>query len=70
MKKQLIIRINPDGTINSETKNIKGKSCEKYIGVIEKLTEAKTVDSDYTDEFYEIENQITSDNIIKQETSL
>lgn len=58
MKKQLKIRIGKDGIIKSETIGIKGKACEKYLEVIENLTEAQTVDSDYTPEYYETDNQI------------
>ena len=31
MSKKLIIKIKKDGTIEAETKGIKGKSCEDYV---------------------------------------
>ena len=68
MAKQLIIKIRPDGTVESQTKNIKGKACEKYISVLEKMTDGKTIDSDYTPEFYETENYIVSQDSIEQGT--
>ena len=35
MKKQITIRVFPDGRIESETHGIKGKDCLKYIKEIE-----------------------------------
>lgn len=61
MKKQIQIRIFPDGRIESVTRNIKGKTCLKYIGQLEKILEARAVDSDFTSEYYEQE-EITSNN--------
>ena len=67
MGKQLQIRIYPDGHIEGETLNIKGKQCEKYLDVIAHLTEARIVDSEYTREFYEAETKECSDLSIRQE---
>jgi len=69
MKKQLIIKIKPDGTVESQTRNIKGKACEKYIPVIEKITNGRTIDSDYTPEFYETDNILISQNPLEQGTN-
>ncbi len=55
MAKKLRVRIYPDGRIDAVTKGIKGKKCTDYIGLIEKLLNAKTVDSAYTEEYYETE---------------
>lgn len=55
MKKQIQIRIFPDGTINSETFNIKGKACDKYKQILENLLEARTVELQHTGEYYEQE---------------
>ena len=60
MKKQIKIRVYPDGTIKSQTVNIKGKACLKYIKEIENLTNAKTVKSEFTEEYYQ--NQIVEDS--------
>lgn len=62
MKKQIEIRICPDGTIDTVTRNIKGKACLKYIAVLEQLLEAQTVDSEFTSEYYEEE-------ILEQDTN-
>ena len=50
MKKQVTIRVYPDGRIESETHGIKGKDCLKYIKEIEQLTGAKTYSSQFTEE--------------------
>lgn len=60
MKKQIQIRIFPDGHVESETHNIKGKSCLKYIAILEKLLEARTVDSEFTSEYYEQEETMSN----------
>ena len=57
MAKQIKIRIYPDGKIESQTQNIKGKACLKYIQPLEQLLEAQVIDSQFTSEYYE--NEIT-----------
>lgn len=59
--KQLLIKISPTGEIDVETKGLKGKSCLKYISEIEKMTDARVVDSDFTKEYYEAEEVLVSD---------
>jgi hypothetical protein len=61
MKKQIQVRIFPDGRIEAETKNIKGSTCLKYIKPLEELLQAKTVDSHFTEDYYETVNQ-TAEN--------
>ena len=63
MKKQLQIRIYPNGEIKAETIGILGKKCTNYIEVLEKLLAAKTVDSKFTDEYYLEEQNILEDNV-------
>jgi hypothetical protein len=60
--KQLKIRIFSDGKVQSTTEGIKGKACLNYLGVIEQLTQARAIDSDYTGEYYEGENYLCEDN--------
>lgn len=55
MTKQIKLRIYKDGIVQAEVEGIKGKKCAKYIGVIEKLLDARVVDSEYTSEYYESE---------------
>lgn len=54
--KQLKIRIFPNGLIQTETGGIKGKACLSYVKVLEQLTDARPVDSDFTSEYYERDN--------------
>ncbi len=60
MKKQIIIKVFPNGKIESQTVNIKGKTCLKYIREIENLANAKTVKSEFTNEYYQ--NKIYEEN--------
>lgn len=64
MGKQLQIRIFPDGRVHAETKNMKGKTCLKYIKTVEEILQARTVDSQFTKEYYEVEeSQQYTDNV-------
>ncbi len=53
MSKKIQIQIFPDGTIQADIQGIKGKRCTDYMKILEEILEAKTIDSDYTPEFYE-----------------
>lgn len=56
--KQIQIKISPNGEIEAETLGIKGKKCLKYIAEVERLTNARVVDSDFTKEYLESENEL------------
>lgn len=60
MAKQIKIRVYPDGKIESETIGIKGKSCLNYIEEIEQLTGAKTIQSEFTEEYHQ--QEVYNDN--------
>lgn len=64
--KQISLRIYPDGKVQAETHGIKGRACLDYISIIEQLTGARTVDSDFTAEYREAEEQLT----LAQETEV
>lgn len=66
MAKQIKIRIFPDGTIESETFGIKGKSCLDYIKDIENLAEAKVIKSEFTSEYYQCSTQEQVVNEVNQ----
>ncbi|MFD1706126.1 DUF2997 domain-containing protein [Siminovitchia sediminis] len=51
--KKLKIKIAEDGSVFAETIGIKGKDCLEYIELLEELLDAETVDSRYTEEYYE-----------------
>ncbi len=49
--KQLVIKILPNGQIQAETQGVKGGQCLQYIDIIEKLTNARVTDSEFTKEY-------------------
>ena len=51
MSKQIKIRVYPDGRIVSETVGIKGKACLNQMDDIEKITKAKVINSEFTDDY-------------------
>lgn len=55
--KKIKIRITEDGKILAETIGVKGKDCLQYIELLEGLLEAESIDSNYTEEYYETEIQ-------------
>jgi hypothetical protein len=57
MSKKLIIKINPDGSVNAETKGIKGEKCLDYIEIVKKLVNGEVYDSHFTEEYYEKNEQ-------------
>ena len=62
MKKQLQIRIYPNGEIKAETIGILGKKCTNYIEVVEKLLAAKITNSEFTNDYYLEERNELEDN--------
>lgn len=58
--KKIKLRIYADGKIEAETNGIKGKACLDYISILESLTGATTVDSEFTSEYRETENLLSS----------
>ncbi|MCM3443108.1 DUF2997 domain-containing protein [Metabacillus halosaccharovorans] len=55
MEEKIVVRIFPDGRIQAETKGIKGEKCTNYMKVLEEILSARTLESTYTEEFYETE---------------
>lgn len=55
--KSIKLRICADGKIEAETRGVKGKACLDYIAILEKLTGAVTVDSEFTQEYRQIDEQ-------------
>ena len=47
------IRICQDGLVYAETKGIKGKACSDYAKVIEQLTDARILEKEFTEEYYQ-----------------
>lgn len=66
------IRIFPDGRIEAKTFGVKGEKCTKYIKVLEEILRAETIESTYTEEFYEVEKlhiQQTQQDYLKNNRS-
>ena len=59
-KKQMKIKLLPNGEIQMETIGVKGKKCLDCIEVLKKLVDAKITDTQLTQEYYETETEITS----------
>jgi len=66
MKKQLQIRINPDGMIEAKTLGIKGEKCTEYKEVLEHMLEARTVSYEYTEEYYQSEANVLVESQVQQ----
>ncbi|HZH60282.1 MAG TPA: DUF2997 domain-containing protein [Metabacillus sp.] len=60
--KKIKIKLNEDGNIFAETIGMKGKECLQYIELLEELLDAESIDSNFTDEYYETEIQTISQN--------
>lgn len=54
-KKQLKIKLLPDGKIQMQTVGIKGKKCLDYIDFMRLLADAKVIKQELTPEYYEQE---------------
>lgn len=61
-KRQLKIKLLPNGEIQMETVGIKGKKCLDYVKFLEKLADAKVQKQEYTHEYYEQE-EIYQDDV-------
>jgi hypothetical protein len=49
---ELHVRVAADGTVSAETHNVTGAKCLDYIGLLENLLGANTVQSSYTADYY------------------
>ncbi len=57
-KKQLKIKLLPNGEIKMETVGIKGKKCLDYVEMMEILAGEKVQKTEYTNEYYEAEETV------------
>jgi hypothetical protein len=49
---ELHVRVGADGIVSAETHNVTGSKCLDYIGLLEDLLGANTVQSSYTADYY------------------
>lgn len=69
-KKQLKIKLLPNGKIEMQTIGIKGKKCLDYVEMMKFLADMKIEKQEYTKEYYETEEQINlQQNDIIRETN-
>lgn len=59
--KKLKIKLLPNGEIQMETHGVKGKKCLDYIEVLKKLVDVNITDTQLSQEYYETENEILTD---------
>ncbi len=59
-KKQLKIKILPNGEIQMQTLGVKGKKCLDYVEMLKILADAKIEKQEYTNEYYEQEDDEVS----------
>ena len=62
MSKKMIIKLSPNGEIQMTTQGVKGKKCLDYLEVFKKLVKVNIIDTKLTDEYYETETELTTDN--------
>ena len=63
MAKKMEIRLLPNGEIRMETHGVKGKKCDDYVELFKKLVDAKLVEVKHTNEYYETETTLESEDI-------
>ncbi len=61
-KKQLKIKLLPNGEIQMETIGIKGQKCLEYIPLMESIADIKITEQKFTEEYYEQEEDIDIEN--------
>ena len=61
-KKQLKIKLLPNGKIQITTVGIKGKKCLDYLDFFQALTNGKIEKQEFTSEYYEEEQNIQDDS--------
>lgn len=64
MRRQLQIKIYPDGKIEAKTLGIAGRECTGYISVLEALLHARTVESAYTQEYEQTQVQEEAEPLV------
>ncbi len=62
-KKQLKIKLLPNGEIQMQTIGIKGKKCLDYVEMLKILADAKIEKQEFTHEYYEQEESVYNDDI-------
>lgn len=61
MTKQIKIKLLPDGQIYMETIGVKGKKCLDCVELLKKLVDIKVTKTQITQEYYESETELTTE---------
>lgn len=61
-KKQLKIKLLPNGEIQMETLGVKGKKCLDYVEMLKVLADVKIEKQEFTNEYYEQEETVLYNN--------
>lgn len=64
-EKKLKIKLLPNGEIQMETQGVKGKKCLDYIDILKKLVDVKITDTQFSQEYYETENEVINNADVK-----
>lgn len=73
MKQQLEIKITEDGHVYVKTIGMDDERCLDYVPLLENMLDAKTIKSEFTEEYLQAQQQVTEDiyvqnkNVIKEE---
>jgi hypothetical protein len=65
MRKQIKLKIFPDGQVQAEVLGFRGKKCTDYISILEELLDAEAIDSERTPEYYLEETEVIQSPQIK-----
>jgi hypothetical protein len=65
MAKQMKIKLLPDGQIYMETIGVKGKKCLDCVEILKKLVDIKVTKTQITQEYYEAETELSSEENAK-----
>ena len=63
-KKQLKIKLLPNGEIQMQTVGVKGKKCLDYVEMLKVLADARIEKQELTNEYYE-EEEVTYNNEVQ-----
>ena len=64
-KKQLKIKLLPNGEIEMQTVGIKGKKCLDFVELFKILADAKIEKQEFTSEYYEQEESVINNETLK-----
>lgn len=70
MDKRIRFEITADGEIHVKTLGMTDETCLDYVEVFERILDAETIDSSYTDEFLEAQVIHTQDQTIEEDIKI